>query len=449
MSRRLAGFVFDTYDDVDGRVLRSIATSPDSLPSFVKTATRLSEDQVNQIPDSNFALVMLDQGLKFKKYATVDRGNTALSVVYLLKQAHLLPPKAVKVAASNLIDACQRHGLEVPDQLKLAAKSGISPVSGRSFLPYAKTATADQVNVPGDKQSTDNPQLGLHDAAMADVDQRTNMQGVPGQNVLEVPIFHGKEKIKTAAPEGAEVRTKQKSWRESPYFDMSGWDPAKAEGAVEPKAPERTLMEGSYPIDGYDQVKTASAYFEENWRAFEPRKRHQYCVKLAERMGELGMELPEDVARYGSTDYAADVDMYVDSRKNYVQPEFHDGLELLKEKRAQVSPETFAEALAEFDKLAGIHWHWDGCIVDPWRSTFGPSLAKVAAAEWVFDEDGYRINEAKLKELALNGVDRINKQFGHDFIKEFRKSPKTVFTSLPRPNQIVLARMAAELDEGM
>ncbi len=457
MSRRLAGFVFDTYDDVDGRVLRSVAPSPDSLPPFVKTAARLSEAETNQAPDSNFALVMIDEGRKLKKYACVDKGNTALSVVYLLKQAHLLPPQAVKIAASNLVDACRRHGLAAPAHLKTAAKTGMSPVcGGKSAKAYARSTKVAQLLFPTEenpKQSTINPTLGHVDGGRDDVEKRTNIQGVPGQNMMKVPTFHGKEKEKTAGVYGdaeGEVRTKQKSWRESPYLDMSGWDPAQAETAEEAPAPVRTLLDGSYPIDGYDQVKTAAAYFVENWRAFEPRKRHEYCVKLAERSAELGIEIPEDVERYGSTTYASDVDMYLGARRDYVQPEFHDGLELLQEKRAQISPEVFAEALYEFDKLAGLNYCWgEGAIADPWYSTFGPSLEKVAAKDWTYSEDGYRIHEEELKELALNGIDRLEKQFGQDFAKEFRKSPKSIFESMPRPNKMVIARMATEISEGM
>src|SRR5262249_7475709 len=118
---RLSGHIFDVYDDIDGQVLRSVVPAPSSLPPFVKTAARLTAEQRTRLPDDRFALVLLDEGAKLKKYAMVDRGNTALSVIYLLKQAHLLPPQAVRVAARNLIDACEVWDLETPEQLKLAA----------------------------------------------------------------------------------------------------------------------------------------------------------------------------------------------------------------------------------------------------------------------------------------------------------------------------------------
>lgn len=447
--RRLSGFVFDTYDDAGGQVLRSVINDPSDIPPFVKTASRLTPSQIDALPDDKFALVLLDEGYKLKKYAMVDEGNTTLSVLYLLKQAHLLPPAAVKTAAHNLMAACQHYGLEIPQQLKMAAMTGMSPVSGKSQHPYMRGAKVNHINFPvpsGPKESADNPTLGNHDAAWDDVSGRTNAAGSPGSNFMELPLFPQKEKVKTAAPAGAEVIVKQKSWFESPYYDASGWDPMSTE--PEPALPERTLLGDNYPADSWAQVKTASIYFKENVRDFAPRDRHEYCVKLASRMDELGMDVPPEVERYGSTTYASDVEAYVEARRSYVLEEHHPALDLLLEKRAQVGPTAFAEALAEFDKATNLNWHWGAQIADPWYSTFGPSLEKVAAADWRYDDCGTRINERDLERLARNGHERLTKSFGADFAKEFAKSPKAVFESLPTPNKLILARLASDQHNG-
>jgi hypothetical protein len=460
---RLSGHVFDTYDDVDGQVLRTIVENPTHLPRFVKTASRLTEAQINETPDDQFALILFDGTHKLKKYATVDRGNTTLSVLYLLKQAHLLPPEAVKTAAKNLIGALELQSLPVPEDLIKAAKSGVSSVSGKSQKPYATHTKVHQLQYPeileDSKESTENPQLGRFDAAWDDVSQRTNVEGSPGSNFLELPVFGQKEKIKTAGqtfdsstrtPQASpqalfqnDALTKQQSWRESPYFDISGWDPSMA-GVPEVSTPERTLLDGQYAIDGYDQVKTASVYFSDNWKDLGFRDRHTYCVKLASRMSELGMEIPEGIARYGATTYAADVESYVEARRSYVLEDAHPTLDMLLEKRAHVSPGVFAEALAEFDQLNDLNWHWDSKIADPWYSTFGPSLEKVAELNWRWDGVGTRISEGDLKELVVNDYDRLVSNFGADFAKEFAKSPKSVFLSLPEPNKIILARLASD-----
>lgn len=437
---------------MDGRVLKTVVTSSADLPDFVKTASRLTETQLHTTSDDHFALVMLDEGRKLKKYATVDAGNTALSVMYLLKQAHLLPPEAVKIAASNLIGACVQHGLAVPAHLKIAAKSGYSPVSGKSQKLYTKDAKVSTITFPikePGKESTTNPQLGKHDAANADVEERTNLGGTPGTNAMVSPLFATKEKIKQAGAFGdvdGDVVIKQKSWRQVPYVDMSNWDPAAAQ-MFETKPAELTLLDGDYAVDGYDQVKTASAYFEENWRDFSPRKRHEYCVGLVSRLEKLGMAISEDVMRYGSQTYAADASSYVEARRSYIHDEYKPALDVLLEKRAQVRPDTFAEALLEFDNMTDLRWHWGSKVADPWYSTFGPSFEKLAEDDWRYDQDGTRCDLAQLKELALNGHSDLCKQFGHAFADEFAKKPKEIFESMPTPNKKVLARMASGVQD--
>lgn len=450
--KRLSGYVFDTYDDVDGQVLRSIVENPTHLPPFVKTAARLTPSQIENYPDDNFALILFDGTDKLKKYATVDRGNTTLSVIYLLKQAHLLPPEAVKTAAKNLIGACEMYGLSIPDELVKAAESGKSSVSAKSQTPYARGAKVVKLQYPEileePKESHENPQLGKAEGAWDDVKERVNVEGTPGTNFLETPIFSQKEKYKIANAQAAkevvglfsnQMNTREQTWRENPYFDISGWDPAAASADVRPQ---------SLPFESYSQVKEASFLFNEGYKQMQPRARHEYCVKLASRMGQLGIDVPEPVARYGATTYAADVESYVEARRGYIHEEANEVLDMLLEKRAHVSPHVFAEALAEFDYQNDLNWHWDGKIADPWYSTFGPSLEKLADANWRYDNQGTRCSEDDLENLARNGFPRLTKSFGHDFAKEFAKNPKAVFESLPAPNKLILARLASDRHAG-
>ena len=391
----------------------------------MKTAARLSESDVEALPDDQFALVLLDGGFKMKKYATVDAGNTALSILYLIKQAHLLPKEALKLAATNLISACQVHDLDVPEELlKLA---------GPDVVPFSEPP----------KESRKNPQLGGADAAWDNVAERTNRNGVPGDSGVTLPTFP-KEMQKVAS----EMVAKQKVWREAPYFDASDWDPSEHSVNEEAPMPERTLLDEKFPVDSFSQVKTASAYFNENWTKLHPRDRHTYCVKLASRMEELGMQVPSEMERYASSTYAADVEGYVGLRRQHVEEEFHPALNMLLEKRAQVSPETFAEALSEFDYATGIRWEWDASVPDPWMSTFGPSYEKLAEEHWHWEKEDTRITKDDLENLARNGHHLLCKSFGADFAKEFSKKPKDVFMSLPEPNKLILARLASDRHAG-
>lgn len=464
--RGIAGYVVDQYDDVRGEVLSSRFPTAAVLPEMIKTAHRLTGDEHRNMPDDAFALVLFDQGSKMKKFAMVDQGNTALSVVYLLEQGHLLPPSAVKTAASNLIGACEHYGIAIPELLKEAAKSGSTArVSGKGQTPYARGAKVIkmQFNQPHARDGAyhENPELGK-DEEDEDLKARVNLDSPQGTNFVQIPHFSQKETqkndnagspdyVKEAGAFGdapGEVRTKQKGWREAPHMDISGWDPSQAFSSEFSPENRETLLRGHYPVDTYDQVKTASAYFEENWQEFHPRDRHTYCSKLVVKLAGLGMPISEEVERYGSNTYAADVDDLARSRRSLVHEEFHPTLDLLLEKRASIHPDTFAEALCDFDQMTNLNWHWGSKLTDPWYTTFGPSLEKVASANWVFDHLGTRIGEADLKALATNGRPLVVQAFGAKFADEFQKGPKTFFEALPKPQKLVLARLASDPHAG-
>ena len=469
---QMTGLVFDPYDDTTGEVLKSIIPDPSGLPAFVKEARRILPEDAGGIPDDNYALVLLKEGHKMRKFATVDKGNTALSVMYLLKQAHLLPPRAVKVAAHNLIEACGRYGMEPPTQLKLAAKAGVSGISGKSQKPFLRNSLtqAEKRDFPmpeSPKETTLNPQLGKVDPADQTIKEQTNYAGSAGSNFMELPTFSTKERTsdedgggidreKIAEADqatrdmfasGVVASTRQQNTRTSPYVDMADWEPG-AHLTEKVASVSQTLLNGKYPVDTYGQVKEASAYFEGATRQFRPRDRRTYCVKLATRMAELSIQVPEAIEKYASEGYGADVDAYVDFRRQYASEEFHPSLDLLLEKRAQVTPGTFAEALEEFDKISGIHYYWDSEIPDPYYSTFGPSMMKLADDDWVFDENGARCREMDLKNLATEGYAVMATKFGDDFAKAFVKSPKSTFTSMPLPQKLIIARLASDPHSG-
>ncbi len=453
---KFAGLVLDIHDDVDGAVLRGMIADPKDIPDFIKSAELITSDKAASIPDDNYALVLVDHGRKMRKFATVDKGNTALSVLYLLKQAHLLPGKAVKVAAANLLEACDRFHLEAPEQLKLAASTGISSISDESDAHFRRAVDS--------REGEERPELGKGDAS-ADVRNRANTEPVMGTNFMEVPPFTTKERFsdqkgtsidneKLASADltgmfssGVNVSTRKRNWRTSPYVDVADWEPG-ADSLHKVASASRTLLNGKYPVDSYDQVKLAEKYLEEHHLKFHPEYRRAYCVKLAERQQELGIESSSLVEKYASAGYGGDVDAHVLYRRRFVTEDMHPVLEMMVEKRAQVNPETFVEALHEFDKIAHLKHLWGSSISDPWASTYGLSLEKVAEEDWDWEENGVYVDEDDLENLATNGMQLLVKSFGEKFAEEFRKEPKTFFQALPLPNKLVLGRMAMDRYSG-
>ena len=138
--------IYDIYDD-SGALLKSLVPEEDELPDFVKTASVVGQDANSRL----FALVMVDDGRVLKKYATADAGNTWLSALYFSLNKDLLPEEAQKVAAANLIEACEAHNIDAPPSLwDIAdgpAATNIVDVSGatlrtkvasvREDVPYA------------------------------------------------------------------------------------------------------------------------------------------------------------------------------------------------------------------------------------------------------------------------------------------------------------------------
>lgn len=103
---------YDFYDD-GGRILQKLVPDSEDLPDFVKLATQVSQDQHPNM----FALVMVDDGNIIKRYPTPDQGNTWLSTLYFSETRHDLPEEAQKIAAANLIEACEAYDINTPEFL--------------------------------------------------------------------------------------------------------------------------------------------------------------------------------------------------------------------------------------------------------------------------------------------------------------------------------------------
>jgi hypothetical protein len=108
----------DFYDD-RGALLREVVPDLSEVPDFVKTASRVTQDDESNL----FALVIQDGGHVLKKFATVDRGNTWLSTLYFFQNRDQLPEEAQKVAASHLLHACLCYDIDPPEELAKIAYS--------------------------------------------------------------------------------------------------------------------------------------------------------------------------------------------------------------------------------------------------------------------------------------------------------------------------------------
>jgi hypothetical protein len=142
--KKLSGLVLDQYDDAEGDVLRSIFPTEESIPGIIKQANHMAPEERVKLPATSFALELINGDLVMRKFACVDPGNTALSVEYFLKTGHKLPEEAQKVAAQNLVTACEWYEIEAPEELQKVAL-GVGSLFTAAMIPSIVKGTKEQI----------------------------------------------------------------------------------------------------------------------------------------------------------------------------------------------------------------------------------------------------------------------------------------------------------------
>jgi hypothetical protein len=415
----------------------------------VKQAHALSAEERTLLPDDAFALVLLDSGHTLRKYACTDAGNTTLSVLYFLENGHKLPESAQKVAAANLATACSWYGLEAPILEKIAlvgwaARQAIKhpftalsiATSGSTLGQTANTVKANERAIAAIRESEGNL-IGGRPISPAEIDEARFGKDAEVSGTALAPMSKAPRTLPTKA-------TVLKSAAMQPHVDVTGEEPVKQATVV---TPVRYALGTKYPLDTYEQVKKASAYFDEYSVRFTPEDRREYCLNLLARADELNIKVSAAVERYGATEFAPDEDIKVacDLRKNLLRTDaFKHVLEGLYEKRAELGPELFAATLAEFDKVAGLAQEYDHNIPDPYYSTFAKTAAAAGAFSEVIGND--TITEDMIRAVARLGYRMLKDYFGDEFTEEFKNDPVGIFKSLPRDQKILIMRLASDLN---
>jgi hypothetical protein len=402
--------MIDFYDDTTGEVLRKKLPSLEDVPDFIKTAEKLDSATLDSLPDDVFALVAFDDGRKMRKFACTDKGNTALSVIYFMENKDRLPEEVQKLAASNLVKACQWYDMRPPTEMSKLALAG------------ALTAA-----------------LYGHQGAK-DFSRRQKMlkAGVPGSQVM-----------KTSELTGSYTMPMSKKIKEAsldPYIDITGMKPPVK---IEKEVGQRNCLvkEGSakYPIDTLEQVQKASDYFMEHRTDFTPFERHQYCIKLSSRADELGAKVPDVIEKYGSSTLSPTVIMDIRNRQAYFHEETpeHELLSDMMDKVASIKPEFLASTLEAFDKATDLDLQWDNGVRDPYYSVFGFEKK----AEYSFSYGDKTVSETRLRRCASECRKQVVDLFGEDMANEFAKKPVQIFESLPLDNKRILMNMSASVEE--
>jgi hypothetical protein len=468
---QLSGLVLDFYDDPQG--LRDCWPDLASVPETVKTAHLLTKDEYRQLPDDVFALVLIEGGHPLRKYACVDPGNTEMNCQLFLKHASRLPEEARKVAAQNLIQACGWYGLEPSPELQKEAlglmgaanlalvgpsvvrgthqsirqnMAGVRALEGNGAVVPPTLMKAGEVSGTYDAPLQPPGDLGREVAVKKNLPFNRVAEKTAGVGNLVKTTLKGDPRKVGDDNEAATLTEHQynqapqfKSLR--PHVDVTGRTAQR--GTAEKKA-SLHAMGGRYPLDSYQDVKTASQYYEE-WRKIMPyQDRHEYAVNLVKRASALGIWVSEAARRDGAESYApaGEIKVAFDARRLYMEEgPARDMLEGLWEQRPLVAPDVFCEALGQIDKIAMLDCRYGEMIPDPCATTYG--FEKKAEDDvWLSGND--YVTREQIENFGLTGVSTLEGSYGSEFANEFRKDPWGIFQSLPLLQKRRLVRMATD-----
>lgn len=476
---KTAGVVFDFYDDLNGSLLKTAFPTVEELPDLVKTAHILNPEEREVLRDEAYALVMSNEGKLLRKFACVDAGNTLLSCLYFEENAQKLPEEAVKVAAQNLASFCQDFGFDptnfvkmsaaasrtrdsmrqplVGDEADWAARTNLVSIRGGAdsgrVIPTAnqmKTASVKEANGDMLQYFQDHPEK-LKEKQKRDAKKKTSEVHGGGQTLTDDKKDNGpKSKNPDMLKKNQPMQDKntfsvgqgkgdlEVNYKSIPKIativDVSGKVPVRV---FEKTASKRFAIGSSYPLDSYADVTAAVQYFDDYYTTMNPSDRHEYAVKTASRADELGIETSELLARYGSTEYSPDIDAHLASRKA-AAPDFGPVYDAMREKRAEVDPETFVGLLQKVDEEAGLNWYYGGDVTDPYLATFG-GKEKAAASEWAWEHDP-EVTADVLKSVSTR--EDFVSAFDKDLTHGFAQDPVGIFESLPMDTKRVIAVMA-------
>jgi len=267
--------------------------------------------------------------------------------------------------------------------------------------------------------------------------------------------------------EGEQPKSLPQSDALKPKVDVSGQEPPTL---LQKKEAQYYALPSQqrYPMDGYDQVKQASAYFDEWLHEMPPSMRREYAKNLVKRASALGIPVSKTAAHYGGAKAGhTQIKVAFDARRTAL----HSAMDPLHElaggnvdvevldKLASASNLMDAEALAacltEFDRATGLDAHWGGDIPDPYYSAFakhaegikglGPLEDDVPADESIVVGNEY-ITKREMVEFSKHNQDFVKERYGEEFAEAFAKDPVGIFESLPRDQKLVMMRMANSSD---
>jgi hypothetical protein len=483
-----AGVILDIYDDTKGLVLREKLAGSE-LPPTLSGASLLPQQKLAELPDRLFALVAKNGDAVLRKYAMHDAEHLTTSVVYFLECGHILPEPAQKVAAINLVRACEWYDIKPPEPLVKKAVLGKAMGTALLGLGAVGSVGAAKEGMSKNKSDMDRyrqiqvtgqvPPQGSHIKHATLFDDMMSATGAKAPPSAKTADLVGTEMM----PAGGSIETKPmrtntaKRRSNSPESKNASLVPDQWVGPIDitglgaPVATKEATYENfclpsQYPIDSYGQVKQAEAYFNEHWGAFDLPERRTYALNLVDRANELGVKVAGRVLDYAGRRVGLHLRSELQKRAMTYEGHPQGGVyEELKAKIASISPEDMVGLLDVADGITGAKQAYDRPVVgfrDPFASVFGVKVAKeqitghddaaVAVDPEAENEYAWNLGSDYVTGDQLRAMSNRNEELdgvlGEGFSAEFTKDPVGTFKALPDPQKHVLARLASDNSGG-
>lgn len=375
--------VIDFYGDKFLTELEKIAKSS-KLPEWVQKAEVLSEDSLHKLSDDDFALVAVGPEGKKRYFCLVDKAHTFLSMVYFNKSHKKLPTRCQEVAAYYIRQALQDFEIYLDDH------AGFN-----KFMKLKKDIDTGR-------------DLPINSNVYNSYDLQT---GKLPEKVEEARGIKPPEEIK-GVKEELEKKASVEFW-----------------GVTTPSG------NTYYELDTPAEVEAAVVHFGKYASRIAPEYQLMYADNIIKRADVLEVELPDELQRFkhASIDFVRLPDLF-SLRFRKSSGEVFNGYRALFNKSAEMAPTRFITLLLNLDKEAGLDRLWDvSNPLDIIQTKPEPTdMVKTAHVE---------IPKAQLMKVAADPT-VLQKYFDSKVASAFMEDPVTIFNSLPRPHQTLVARIA-------
>lgn len=164
--RKLANLNYDITDFVTASKIDYVIKITKDKDELIKNAHVPSLDEIEKMPDDQFALILFHPHLgKLKKLAMTDKYITELNMEIFSDKLDEYPEEIVKVASSNFMKAAKFYKLTVPENIKKYASTdvktnwvNIAEIKAPRFTSIEKTASTAAFAL-GKKYPINTPEL--------------------------------------------------------------------------------------------------------------------------------------------------------------------------------------------------------------------------------------------------------------------------------------------------